>query len=589
MQRIHAPLRLLVAALLLAAAVSPFGYNAQVSQANTINQDSSSNISLPPPVAEPEGFLYYEENGEVQCRTATDDQARVMASRDPLELEVISPEGVSIQEGGDLNIVLRATSQLNNFPQAREVFLRAAELWKARIQAPFPITVIIDVDFGPTFFGQAYDSSVIGGTTSQRIVFPSAYPALRSALIARASDAHEASLYNGLPTSSVPTDIGAAVNFESASALARAIGLLNPIANPEAEQAQIGTPPAIGFNSGFTFDFDPTNGIDADKIDFEAVAVHELGHALGFNSRVGEKERVPSSTLAFTILDLFRFRPGTTMGTFASAQRVLSSGGEQVFFAGASDLGLSTARSDRIGGDGNQASHWKDSSFLGFTIGIMDPKIARGERVVISENDVAAMNTFGYMAKSGPVNEGDSPTIGSVAGSLSGDVLTMTGSVSDGQGDIAQAQLTLLNSQGNTVAQSAAVGVNLAGATSTSFTLQFNGLNVYPTATRASLIFIDARGNRSSGATADFGQADAGGPKVTKVSYSGSKLTIKGNGLTGQLQLEINGVVVASVNNSSNKKLKVSGNSSKLNITSGPNRVRVIKNNLRSNIAVPTL
>ncbi|MFM8727296.1 MAG: NF038122 family metalloprotease [Planctomycetaceae bacterium] len=39
---------------------------------------------------------------------------------------------------------------------------------------------------------------------------------------------------------------------------------------------------SIEFNSAFAWDFDPTDGIDSDKIDFTAVAAHEIGHALGF-------------------------------------------------------------------------------------------------------------------------------------------------------------------------------------------------------------------------------------------------------------------------------------------------------------------
>ena len=61
---------------------------------------------------------------------------------------------------------------------------------------------------------------------------------------------------------------------------------------------------AIGFNSAFPFDFDPNNGVDSNKVDFDSVATHELGHALGFLSESGGPVYAPVS-----VWDLFRFRP----------------------------------------------------------------------------------------------------------------------------------------------------------------------------------------------------------------------------------------------------------------------------------------
>jgi hypothetical protein len=43
-------------------------------------------------------------------------------------------------------------------------------------------------------------------------------------------------------------------------------------------------------------------------------------------------------------------------------------------------------------GDARQASHWKDS--LG--IGIMDPTVAPGELLAISQNDVRALDVIGW-------------------------------------------------------------------------------------------------------------------------------------------------------------------------------------------------
>ncbi|MEW6737662.1 MAG: hypothetical protein AB1489_40655, partial [Acidobacteriota bacterium] len=73
-----------------------------------------------------------------------------------------------------------------------------------------------------------------------------------------------------------------------------------------------------------------------------------------------------------------------------------------VFFAGGPRLQLSTGSTLR-GGDGRQTSHWKDDLLMPEKqrqkIGIMDTTIARGERGSISENDLMALDAFGYRLK----------------------------------------------------------------------------------------------------------------------------------------------------------------------------------------------
>jgi len=49
-------------------------------------------------------------------------------------------------------------------------------------------------------------------------------------------------------------------------------------------------------------------------------------------------------------------------------------------------------------GDGRQSSHWKDDALSSTVpyIGIMDPTLNRGLRRTISENDISAIDLFGY-------------------------------------------------------------------------------------------------------------------------------------------------------------------------------------------------
>jgi hypothetical protein len=315
-------------------------------------------------------------------------------------------------EAAGLQIVLRATSQLENYPAAKAAFLNAAAHWQSLINTP--ITVVVDVDFGPKWFGEKYDTEVLGQTDSQTLGDSGIYADLRNSLIGLSLNDDRASIYSQLPQTSVPTDIGSTSYVYAPSALWRALGFLNAVADPTGEKSDLGDPPAVGFNSAFNYDFDPSNGIVANQIDFDSVATHELGHVLGFDSNTGYRETDRTVPVAVTVWDLFRFRPGTSLSTFASAPRILSSGGSQDFFAGAQELALSTARPDGTGGDREQSSHWKDDYFTGQYIGIMDPTLADGERDEITANDIAALKSFGYSIGASTV-EPDAPSINNVS------------------------------------------------------------------------------------------------------------------------------------------------------------------------------
>jgi hypothetical protein len=367
------------------------------------------------------GFIIRQVNGITSCLDATPEEVRRIMRVDPnVRLRQLNhlPKGQSSPRGATfsdeattaeaatgLKIILRGTDQLNANTEAAAAFTRAAAVWESVITSD--ITVVIDVDFGTTRFGTAYESGVLGSTNGGVFFIPS-YSTTRSRLAARASNSEETGIYNQLPATSVPTDLGVVSDVVVASPIARALGFggVPPHANPNPGPDPtgpggksidaFGNAPSIGFNSNFIFDFNPQDGITSGTTDFNAVAVHEIGHALGFTSQVGNRELRANDPLRVTIWDLFRFRPATAAGAFASAQRVLSSGGVHVHFDGGAELALSTGRPDGTGGDEHQASHWKDDSITGQFIGIMDPTIARGRREDPTNNDLRALDFLGY-------------------------------------------------------------------------------------------------------------------------------------------------------------------------------------------------
>lgn len=344
------------------------------------------------------GFVTYAEGDRSICRDMSQEEVqRIRRAPEQIrQMRVITEaereevlgrrQTEANVEATNLKIILRSTAQLDGFPEAKAAFIRAAATWESQIKNP--ISIIMDVDYGPTRFGQTYPTGVLGSTSTPSYVV--SYSTMRSSLLSSASSPDETTLYNALPTNSVSTDIGAISKVHGAGALMRAFGLL------PADAASTDPAPAIGFNSNFSFDFDPSNGITAGQTDFDAVAVHEMGHALGFLSNVGAYGTTATANSAVSVWDIFRFRPGTTMATFTSAQRILTTGGEQRFYDGHPELATSTGSPSGTGGDGRQASHWKDDSQSGTYIGIMDPTLASGVRKTMTASDLQMLETVGY-------------------------------------------------------------------------------------------------------------------------------------------------------------------------------------------------
>lgn len=307
----------------------------------------------------------------------------VSAAETRAALRVLNPHA-----NAGLTILLRGTSQLDAFPGAKAGFQSAAAEWERYIVTP--ITVVINVDFGPTRFGTPYPDGVLGSASGDRRVY--SYSVVRSALLA--TDLDYKQLYSRLPTGTLQTDVGPVSTVVATSANLRAIRILGP-APLEGE-----TVPSIGFNSKESFDFDRSDGIGAGTYDFHALAVHEIGHILGFTSLAGNREMDSTLPPAASPLDFLRLRPGLGDGAYASTNRILSSGGQQITHFGSNfEVPLSTGRPDGTGGDSRQASHWKDDELWDWYSGIMDPTLTPRRESHITLEDLVAFDMIGYQLR----------------------------------------------------------------------------------------------------------------------------------------------------------------------------------------------
>ena len=293
-------------------------------------------------------------------------------------------------------------------------FKAAGELWSNLLTDD--ITVNLDIGFGPL------DPGVIGGARSSTAFFD--YGSIQQALRMDATSANDHLAVQNLPpgpdlsflTTNTATgkqeldnnfslnNLLVAVN----TANAKALGLTRDFTGALIDSLTVDA--NITFSSTFGFDFNRSDGINNDQIDFVGTAAHEIGHALGFSSLVDDvdifsKPNGPESSLGIgptdvfvpSVLDLYRYSDESAdIGVLD-----LTPGNEAYFSLDRGQTSLGAFSTGRYNGDGQQASHWEDD--LG--LGLMDPTASDGELMSISGLDIRAFDVIGWNVTSSAVPE----------------------------------------------------------------------------------------------------------------------------------------------------------------------------------------
>ena len=316
-------------------------------------------------------------------------------------------------------VTLKKGPNLLGDPDASAAFDEAAGLVEAMFEDP--IEIVVDAEMA------SMSPGVLGSSSS--VSFSSGYDSATGTIRNDANPFDEA-IVAGLPTSAqasftLPNDpanpfsLSGNVSMTRANLLAVGVDPGWVSTGPDsAYDPTVKRDMSLTFNSDYTFDYDRSDGISAGTIDFIGVAVHEILHGLGFTSNVDLVDFLldnPGYSRAVSPdgLDLFRLTPGAGASNFTTASRVMAPGdyvANQTFYDGGvhdftavgyagmtvGDIPMATGTSH---GDGTQASHWKDNSFLpgGINIGLMDPIIyGSGVQVDAESTDVRALGLVGW-------------------------------------------------------------------------------------------------------------------------------------------------------------------------------------------------
>lgn len=306
-----------------------------------------------------------------------------------------------------LTIALDAPDGID--PQALSGFYSAASYWSTVLADNVEVRLTVDftslpagvlgstsATYGSFEVSDVFSYLAIDATSDHDLIATSHFPSLNNETFL--SFVTQTNTEGGSTSTSLDNDTSLFIpitgdNLNSAANNNRFLALTT--ANAKALGWQAPDPTAsdgsITFSSGFSWDFDQSDGIDDGRQDFVGVAIHEIGHALGFVSGVDAVDQAIDSQgdldpyAVFSILDMYRYSSDGTLN--------LAAGVESYFSLDGGATSLATFSTGVSNGDGRQASHWKDNQ----NYGLMDPTTnPAGQSNSISQLDLLAFDVIGW-------------------------------------------------------------------------------------------------------------------------------------------------------------------------------------------------